>query len=108
MTLVAFFYFCLGFSDQIGPALLDRINLAVQADTHGIELASGDAKPGKEVALEIIEFASGLHGRKQAAFGAAIEIGVSIEHRRLIIIKDRTGLVGENGALTQGEPRELH
>lgn len=91
--------------------MLDRIDLALQADTHGVELASGDAKPGEEVALEVIEFASRLHGRKQAAFSAAKVIGVSTQHRRLIIIKGRTGLVSENGALTHVdhvEPHEWH
>ena len=103
----SFFDFCFYFNDQIRPALFDRIDLAIQANAHRIELASRDAKPKKKVALEIVEFSTRLHRRKETTLSAPVQFSIRVQYRRLPISKRRTGLVGEDGAITHEWHRGL-
>ena len=87
--------------------MFDRIDLAIQANAHRIELASRDAKPKKKVALEIVEFSTRLQRRKETTLSAPVQFSIRVQYRRLPISQRRTGLVGEDGAITHEWHRGL-
>ena len=95
-----FFDFCLRLNNQIGPALLDRIDLPLQSNSYGVELARRDAEPGQKVAFEVIDCATRPHRRKETTLSAPVQFSISVQCRSLPSFKDGAGLVAEDGAIT--------
>src|SRR5438105_11964975 len=61
----------------------------------------------RKVALEIVEFSTRLHRRKETTLSAPVQFSIRVQYRRLPISQRRTGLVGEDGAITHEWHRGL-